>query len=169
MKPRQDHPRLASRASLVVGVGALVAVAMAARSGGQQPTPPPEPPSAASAMARADTTPIPDSMANAMATSDSAMVMPATAAVSPAPTPTGTWPVDPVTGQPIINGERAVGRVVFGQVKALFDGCFVVAREAAASLQVDVAGKGVFVKRSLIEQVAGVEQIGAGVDQPQAR
>lgn len=114
MKPRQDRPRRASRASIVVGLGALVAVAMAARSGGQQTTPPSQPPAAVPTMAPADTTPMPASTANSMAMPDS-MMMQTTQAVAPAPQPSGTWPVDPVTGQTIINGEPVVGRVFIMQ------------------------------------------------------
>ncbi len=129
MKPRQDRPRLVSRVSTVVGIGALVAVAMAARSqGGQQTTPPSvapaQPPAAAPAVepvvadsamqdstARTDTTAMPDSMAVA----DSAMMMQAAAVDAPAPQAPATWPVDPATGQTIINGEPVVGRVFIMQ------------------------------------------------------
>jgi len=117
MKPRQDRPRLASRVSTVVGIGALVVVAMAARSqGGQQITPP-------SSAAAPAAMPMPDStmqdltrvdsmvIADTMATSDSTMLMQAPAAVAPAPMIASAWPVDPVTGQTIINGEPVVGRV----------------------------------------------------------
>lgn len=133
MKPRQNRPRLSSRVSTVVGIGALVAVAMAARSQGGQQTPPPSaPPSTAPAQPatvpasvpatvapadsmvqdstqRTDTTAVADSMAMP----DSAMLTPVAAA--PAPQATGTWPVDPVTGQTIINGEPVVGRVFIMQ------------------------------------------------------
>ena len=127
MKPRQDRPRVTSRVSTVVGIGALVAVAMAARSrDGQQTTPPAgapaQPPAAAAAVApadammqdstqRTDTT----AMADSMAMPDSAMLMQAAAAAAPAPQASGTWPVDPVTGQTIINGEPVVGRVFIMQ------------------------------------------------------
>jgi hypothetical protein len=128
MKPRQDRPRVISRVSTVVGIGALVAVAMAARSqGGQQAAPPvppaTQPPAAAANAApaaadstmqdstqRADTTAMADSM---LAMPDS-MMMQHTAA-APAPQASGTWPVDPVTGQTIINGEPVVGRVFIMQ------------------------------------------------------
>ncbi len=129
MKPRQNRPRLSSRVSTVVGIGALVAVAMAARSQGGQQTPPPSaPPSTAPAPAatvpatvapvdsmvqdsttRTDTTAVADSMAMP----DSTMLTPAAAA--PTAQATGTWPVDPVTGQTIINGEPVVGRVFIMQ------------------------------------------------------
>ncbi|WP_309672260.1 hypothetical protein [Gemmatimonas sp.] len=128
MQPHQDRPRVLSRVSTVVGIGALVAVAMAARSqGGQQATPPSgaasQPsaaaPNAAPAVAdssmqdstqRADTTAMADSM---LAMPDS-MMMQHTAA-APAPQASGTWPVDAVTGQTIINGEPVVGRVFIMQ------------------------------------------------------
>ena len=120
MKPRH----LTSRVTTVVGIGALVAVAMAARSqSGPQSTPPAQVPAAAptvapAAMAKADSTmqdtTLADTVAmpDSMAMSDSAMMMMhAAEAVAPAPQPSGTWPVDPVTGQTIINGEPVVGRV----------------------------------------------------------
>jgi cytoskeletal protein RodZ len=129
MKPRQNRPRLSSRVSTVVGIGALVAVAMAARSQGGQQTPPPSaPPSTAPAQpatvpaadapadsmaqdstTRTDTTAVADSMAMP----DSTMTTPVAAA--PTAQATGTWPVDPVTGQTIINGEPVVGRVFIMQ------------------------------------------------------
>ena len=58
---------------------------------------------------RTDTTAVADSMAMP----DSAMMTQVTAA--PAPEAAGTWPVDPVTGQTIINGEPVVGRVFIMQ------------------------------------------------------
>jgi hypothetical protein len=111
MKPRQDRPRVRSRVSTVVGIGALVAVAIAARSqGGQQTTPPPvaptPPPAAAPAVA--DSMAMPEGMAVMHTPSP-------TTAPAPAPQPSGTWPVDPVTGQTIINGEPVVGRVFIMQ------------------------------------------------------
>jgi len=120
MKPHQDRSRLASRVSAVVGITALVAVAVAARSqGGQQTAPPPQPaaamPMADSTMQdtmRADTT----AMVDSIAMSDSAMmVLQLATPVTPAPQPLATWPVDPVTGQTIINGEPVVGRVFIMQ------------------------------------------------------
>jgi hypothetical protein len=124
MKPRQDRPRVVSRVSTVVGIGALVAVAMAARNQGTPPAAAPaQPPAAAPAVApavapadsmmqdstqRTDTT----AMADSMAMPDSAMLM---QAAEPAPQASGTWPVDPVTGQTIINGEPVVGRVFIMQ------------------------------------------------------
>lgn len=120
MKPRQDRPRIASRVSTVVGIGALVAVAMAARSqGGQQTT---QPPAVTPAMAPAaadttkqDRTQVTDTtaMSDSMAMSDSAMMM-HTATAAPVAEAT-VWPVDPVTGQTIINGEPVVGRVFIMQ------------------------------------------------------
>ncbi len=123
MKPRQDRPRLTSRVSTVVGIGALVAVAMAARSqGAQQSTAAAQPPAAApAAMPIADST-MPDTtradsaaMANSMAVPDSTMMMQSAAAAAPAPQPSGTWPVDPVTGQTLVNGVPVVGRVFIMQ------------------------------------------------------
>lgn len=122
MKPRQDRPRVLSRVSTVVGIGALVAVAMAARSqGGQQATPPAavpaQPPTQPPApqTAAGDSTIQADSAALAAAVGmpDSVVVMEATAA--PTPQLPTTWPVDPVTGQTLINGEPVVGRVFIMQ------------------------------------------------------
>ena len=125
MKPRQDRPRIVSRVSTVVGIGALVVVAMAARSqGGQQTTPPP---AVAPTMAQAavdttmqdstqgtDTTAMADSMA--LLPDSTQMLYTATAAVAEAPVAEApAWPVDPVTGQTIINGEPVVGRVFIMQ------------------------------------------------------
>ena len=126
MKPRQDRPRVLSRVSTVVGIGALVAVAMAARSqSGQQTTPPPAPtPPSAAAPAVVDST-MPDSMRVDSSIVAASMAMPEgmpvmhtpspTTAAAPAAQPAGTWPVDPVTGQTIINGEPVVGRVFIMQ------------------------------------------------------
>ncbi len=126
MKPRQDRPRILSRVSTVVGIGALVAVAVAARSqGGQQATPPATPPAAvpaqpatqppAPATAAGDSTIQADSaaLAAAIGMPDSVVVMEAPSAPTP-PLP-AAWPVDPVTGQTIINGEPVVGRVFIMQ------------------------------------------------------
>ena len=121
MKPRQDRPRLVSRVSTVVGIGALVVVALAARSqGGQQTTPPPAvmptmPPAAVDTNKR-DTTQVTDTtaMADSMVMSDSAMMM-HTATAAPVAAMPPAWPVDVVTGQTIINGEPVVGRIFIMQ------------------------------------------------------
>jgi hypothetical protein len=113
MNTPQNRPRLSSRITTVAGITALVAVALAARSqGGQQPPVAPDsvpPVAAVDSMAPQDSTVI-----DSMATSDSTIVM--TAMITPAPAPISTtWPVDPVTGQTIINGEPVVGQVFIMQ------------------------------------------------------
>jgi len=114
MTPLDSRPRLTSRVTTVVGIGALVAVALAARSqGGTQATLPaavaPTDSMVQDSTTRTDTTAVADSMAMP----DSMMM--AAAPAAPAPQATGTWPVDPVTGQTIINGEPVVGRVFIMQ------------------------------------------------------
>jgi hypothetical protein len=54
-------------------------------------------------------------MADSMAIPDTSMLMQAAVTAAPAPQASGTWPVDPVTGQTIINGEPVVGRVFIMQ------------------------------------------------------
>ena len=121
MTPPHDRSRLVSRVSTVVGIGALVAVAMAARTQSTTQTATPPVPPAPTAMPAVDSTgavlsqdtmPSDSStMADSMAMSDSASLVPATVVIAPAPQPSGEWPVDPVTGQTLINGEPVVGRV----------------------------------------------------------
>lgn len=105
------------RPSLLLLLGAVAVVSIAART--QQPptATPPAAPAATPAVAGTDsqaTAAAPaDSMAAADTTvADSAAAMAVTmAAPAPAPTPTpATWPVDPVTGQTLINGIPVVGR-----------------------------------------------------------
>jgi hypothetical protein len=122
MTPLDSRSRLTSRVAAVVGIGALVAVALAARTqGGPQATVPATTPATVpAAVAPADSM-VPDSttltdttaVADSMAMPDSTMPTPAAAA--PTPQAAGTWPVDPVTGQTIINGEPVVGRVFIMQ------------------------------------------------------
>lgn len=122
MTPLDSRSRLTSRVAAVVGIGALVAVALAARTqGGPQATVPATTPATVpAAVAPADSM-VPDSttltdttaVADSMAMPDSTMPTPAAAA--PTAQATGTWPVDPVTGQTIINGEPVVGRVFIMQ------------------------------------------------------
>ena len=114
MTPLDSRPRRTSRVATMVGIGALVAVALAARSqGGPQGTAPsavaPADAMVQDSTTRTDTTAVADSMAMP----DSTMMTPAAAA--PTPPATGSWPVDPVTGQTIINGEPVVGRVFIMQ------------------------------------------------------
>ncbi|MEY4956560.1 MAG: hypothetical protein RL409_817 [Gemmatimonadota bacterium] len=122
MTPLDCRSRLTSRVATVVGIGALVAVALAARTqGGPQATVQATAPATVpAAVAPADSM-VPDSttltdttaVADTMAMPDSTMM--AAAPAAPAPQATGTWPVDPVTGQTIINGEPVVGRVFIMQ------------------------------------------------------
>ena len=122
MTPLDSRSRLTSRVATVVGIGALVAVALAARTqGGPQATAQATAPATVpAAIAPADSM-VPDSttltdttaVADSMAMPDSTMPTPAAAA--PTAQAAGTWPVDPVTGQTIINGEPVVGRVFIMQ------------------------------------------------------
>ena len=122
MTPLDSRSRLTSRVAALVGIGALVAVALAARTqGGPQATVPATTPATVpAAVAPADSM-VPDSttltdttaVADSMAMPDSTMPTPAAAA--PTAQAAGTWPVDPVTGQTIINGEPVVGRVFIMQ------------------------------------------------------
>jgi hypothetical protein len=97
-------------------VVALVAVGLAARNGEQPPaadTTAPQPPAAPAAMDSM----LPDSLSlQADSLLDSAVVaeVAAPAPEAPAAAPT-TWPVDPVTGQTLINGRPVVGRVFIMQ------------------------------------------------------
>lgn len=112
MNPRQDRPSVRSRAALAVGVACLAVVAIAARmpaspNVAQDTVQPPVVP-----VATDSTIPQPP---------DSIVIdstQPITQDPSPVPLPTGTptWPVDPVTGQTLINGVPVVGRV-FVQTK----------------------------------------------------
>jgi len=118
MTPLDSRSRLTSRVATVVGIGALVAVALAARTQGGPPATVQA--TVPAAVAPADSM-VPDSttltdttaVADSMAMPDSTMSTPAAAA--PTAQAAGTWPVDPVTGQTIINGEPVVGRVFIMQ------------------------------------------------------
>lgn len=115
-----SSPSRSSRARNAAVVVALVAVGLAART----PQAPAQPPvaatpaadSAAPAPAQdstgADTLAMQDSLAPMMADSTQPV-----AVVAPAPAPAAptTWPVDPVTGQTLINGKPVVGRVFIMQ------------------------------------------------------
>jgi hypothetical protein len=112
-----DRPFRARNLALIAGV---IAVSLAARS--QQPAqaaaaqPPATP---APAAAPVDTTKHDSTMAmdstmkmDSTMAMDSSMHMTMAAAPSPAPVAAPTeWPVDPVTGQTLINGEPVVGKV----------------------------------------------------------
>jgi hypothetical protein len=129
-----SSPSRSSRARNAAVVVALVAVGLAARSGEQQPavpaaktTPAAQPVAAQPApapaptdsmkpdSAAADSAAMPaDSLADSTAAMTDSMTAPApvTAAAPAAP---ATWPVDPVTGQTLINGRPVVGRVFIMQ------------------------------------------------------
>lgn len=103
------------RPSLLLLLGAVAAVSIAARTQQPQPATPPAPQTAAPA---ADSTPATPAVADSMAQPDSAAAesaaAPAVTAAAPAPAPEPTptaWPVDPVTGQTLVNGIPVVGRV----------------------------------------------------------
>lgn len=126
MQPHQDRPPVSPRAATgraprlasLVGLAALVTVALAARR--QTATQPPSAPPAAPVAAAAAAPMAADSagqdsalVADSMAVIDTTVVtmMVPTATIAPAPTPSaGTWPIDPVTGQTIVNGMPVVGR-----------------------------------------------------------
>lgn len=124
----QDRPFRARNLALV---GGLIAVTLAARSQqpAQAPAKAPAPaPAATPATAPADSTTVaqdstaqdstamPDSMAMMMNDSSHADMhaVHMAAAEAPAPAPTA-WPVDPATGQTLINGEPVVGKVFIMQ------------------------------------------------------
>lgn len=99
---------------VLAGLAAVMAVTLAARA----------PQGAAPASAAQDTAKAPTdsgtgatdttaaSPADTLAPADSTMAPATVVAPAPAPTPApGTWPVDPVTGQTLINGIPVVGRV----------------------------------------------------------
>lgn len=108
---RSDRSLLRSRAAIATGIVGLVAVAMAARQPAAPAAAPATTPVAVdSQKPKADSTAMPmDSAAMAGMAGMNHMQM-----AAPAPqvhTAPGTWPVDPVTGQTLINGIPVVGRV----------------------------------------------------------
>ena len=130
-----SSPSRSSRARNAAVVVALVAVGLAARSGEQQPvavpaakTTPAAQPMAAQAApapvatdsmmpdsAAADSTAMAaDSLADSTAAVTDVMAAPAPVAAAEPAAP-ATWPVDPVTGQTLINGRPVVGRVFIMQ------------------------------------------------------
>ncbi|MDQ8161078.1 MAG: hypothetical protein P3C10_00670 [Gemmatimonadota bacterium] len=112
MSPRAATGRTPRLASLV-GLAALVTVALAARrqTATQPPAAPPAAPVAAAAPMAADSAGQDSALvADSMTVIDTTVV---TMMVPTAPTPTpsaGTWPIDPATGQTIVNGLPVVGR-----------------------------------------------------------
>ena len=124
MRPPSTRLPIASRLAITLGLGAVAAVAVAARP--SQTTTQPTPataqaaaPAAAPVAAPADSQKVKaDSVApDSLATTDSAAVMTAPLVVAPAPAATAptSWPVDPATGQTLVNGTPVVGRVFIMQ------------------------------------------------------
>lgn len=123
MTSRPNRPSVRSRATLAVGIASLAVVAVAARMpAAQQSTEQAKPPVAAAATADMQAVK-PDSTKTDSLEIDTAVVMMAspTMTISAAPAaapqhaaPT-SWPVDPATGQTLINGIPVVGRVFIQQ------------------------------------------------------
>ena len=123
MTSRPNRPSVRSRATLAVGIASLAVVAVAARRpAAQQSTEQAKPPVAAAATADMQAVK-PDSTKTDSLEIDTAVVMMAspTMTISAAPAaapqhaaPT-SWPVDPATGQTLINGIPVVGRVFIQQ------------------------------------------------------
>lgn len=110
MSPRADRPSVRSRVTLAAGVAGLALVAVAARMPASQQTPPAAQPPA-SPTVQVDTQTV---KMDSVALPDTAPVMTMTMPVempAPAPSAPTTWPVDPVTGQTLVNGVPVVGRV----------------------------------------------------------
>ena len=124
--PASPSPLLSSRVRNAAVVVALVAVGLAARNGEQPPAPaapapaapaaqPPVTPDSAVPNAAQDST-----VADSLAMQDSLAPM-VTDSIQPdnfvaaVPAPAAAWPVDPVTGQTLINGRPVVGRVFIMQ------------------------------------------------------
>jgi hypothetical protein len=110
-------PSLSSRVRNTAVVVALVAVGLAARSGEQQQTPATPTPDSTAGMdtslqnrAVADSLAVQDSLAPLQTDSIQPDKFVAAVPASPA-----TWPVDPATGQTLINGRPVVGRVFIMQ------------------------------------------------------
>lgn len=143
MSARQDRPSVRSRALLAVGIAGMAVVAIAARMpASQQPVQPPAmPPMPPATVTPADSmAPKPDSMIMI----DTATITMSAPAPVEAPAAPATWPVDPVTGQTLINGVPVVGRVFImqrpdGLVK-IKDVATALAPEALAPMPAVVAG-----------------------------
>jgi hypothetical protein len=153
MSPRQDRPSFASRALLLVGVASLGVVGIAARMPGASGAP--------QQVAGQDSvvTPVtpskPLAPENRVMVADSATVVMmqdaalAATVVAPAPAPASmapaAWPVDPVTGQTLINGIPVVGRVF---IQRKVDGLVKIANVAAALAPEAMAPEAPIVKSS---------------------
>lgn len=117
MTPRQDRPIVRSRGLLAVAIAGFAVVAIAARMPAPQAATPVQPatmPPMEHAMGEAmeTTTTQPDTMILMI---DTATVMTQMAMSAPQPAAPASWPVDPVTGQTLINGVPVVGRVFIQQ------------------------------------------------------
>ncbi|MEI6739177.1 MAG: hypothetical protein WCK74_02605 [Gemmatimonadaceae bacterium] len=139
MRPPSTRLPIASRLAITLGLGAVAAVAVAARPSqtttqttpaapqpAQQAAQPVKAPVAApAATAAAPAAAATDSLkvtadsaaSDSLAKTDSAAVMTAPLVVAPAPQQTAptSWPVDPATGQTLVNGTPVVGRVFIMQ------------------------------------------------------
>lgn len=122
MSRRSDQPTIRSRAAIAAGIAGLAVVALAARMPVSQP--PAAPPAkvdsqaAKSASMVMDTTVKQDSAAMKMDSAGMAamaMPMPMPAPKPAAPKSASGWPIDPVTGQTLVNGTPVVGRVFIQQ------------------------------------------------------
>ncbi len=108
MSPRADRPSVRSRLTLAAGVAGLALVAVAARMPAAQQTPPAAPTPAVPTV-QVDTQAI---MVDSVALPDTAAIMTMSMPMpAPAPAAPTAWPVDPVTGQTLMNGVPVVGRV----------------------------------------------------------
>lgn len=111
MSPRADRPSVRSRVTLAAGIAGLALVAVAARMPAPQQTPPATSQPPAAPTVQIDTQAV---KVDSMALPDTAAIM-SVAMPTEVPAPTSvaptTWPVDPVTGQTLVNGVPVVGRV----------------------------------------------------------
>ena len=139
MSPRADRPSVRSRLTLAAGVAGLALVAVAARMPAAQQTPPAAPTPAVPTV-QVDTQTI---TVDSVALPDTAAIMtmsmptPAPAPATAAPT---AWPVDPVTGQTLVNGVPVVGRVfIMGKTDGLVKIASVASALAKESLAPEAA------------------------------
>lgn len=121
-----SSPSLSSRVRHAAVVVALVAVGLAARNGEQQPAPAAQPPAAPAPPATADSTKpdstmaggaavAADSLTDSLTMTTDTMAVTAPTPVADAPAAPAAWPVDPVTGQTLVNGIPVVGRAFIMQ------------------------------------------------------
>ncbi len=138
MSPRQDRKSFASRALLLVGVASLGVVGIAARMPSASAAP--QQLAGQDSVVKYVAQSKPLAPENRVMVADSATVvmmqdaaLAAAPVVAPAPASAriapAAWPVDPVTGQTLINGIPVVGRVF---VQRKVDGLVKIANVAAA-------------------------------------